>query len=96
MVFNEIDNFIEVYSNSVIKRIQCFGTSFFGRIDHLASSVIKFRPNNSVPKHCIRSITYTNIPMLDDACMEYHALQTNYWYNFYDNYIMKSFIDDKA
>ena len=58
MVFNEIDNFIEVYNNSVIKLIQCFGTSFFGRIDHLASSVIKFRPNNSVPKHCIRSITY--------------------------------------
>ena len=58
MVFNEIDNFIEVYNNSVIELIQCFGTSFFGRIDHLASSVIKFRPKNSVPKHCIRSITY--------------------------------------
>ena len=50
MVFNEIDNFIEVYNNSVIELIQCFGTSFFGRIDHLASSVIKFRPKNSVPK----------------------------------------------
>ena len=48
MLFNEIDNFIEVYNN----------TSFFGRIDHLASSVIKFRPKNSVPKHCIRSRTY--------------------------------------
>ena len=47
MVFNEIDNFIEVYNNSVIELIQCFGTSFFGRIDHLASSVIKFRPKNS-------------------------------------------------
>ena len=58
MVFNEIDNFIEIYNNSVIELIQCFGTSFFGRIDHLASSVIKFRPKNSVPKHCIRSITY--------------------------------------
>ena len=58
MVLNEIDNFIEVYNNSVIELIQCFGTSFFGRIDHLASSVIKFRPKNSVPKHCIRSITY--------------------------------------
>ena len=58
MVFNEIDNFIEVYNNSVIELIQCFGTSLFGRIDHLASSVIKFRPKNSVPKHCIRSITY--------------------------------------
>ena len=58
MVFNEIDNFIEVYNNSVIELIQCFGTSFFGRIDHLASSVITFRPKNSVPKHCIRSITY--------------------------------------
>ena len=58
MLFNEIDNFIEVYNNSVIELIQCFGTSFFGRIDHLASSVIKFRPKNSVPKHCIRSITY--------------------------------------
>ena len=58
MVFNAIDNFIEVYNNSVIELIPCFGTSFFGRIDHLASSVIKFRPKNSVPKHCIRSITY--------------------------------------
>ena len=58
MVFNEIENFIEVYNNSVIELIQCFGTSFFGRIDHLASSVIKFRPTNSVAKHCIRSITY--------------------------------------
>ena len=58
MLFNEIDNFIEVYNNSVIELVQCFGTSFFGRIDHLASSVIKFRPKNSVPKHCIRSITY--------------------------------------
>ena len=57
-LFTEIDNFIEVYNNSVIELIQCFGTSFFGRIDHLASSVIKFRPKNSVPKHCIRSITY--------------------------------------
>ena len=58
IVFNEIDNFIAVYNNSLIELIQCFGTSFFGRIDHLASSVIKFRPKNSVPKHCIRSITY--------------------------------------
>ena len=58
MLFNEIDNFIEVYNNSVIELVQCFGTSFFGRIGHLASSVIKFRPKNSVPKHCIRSITY--------------------------------------
>ena len=39
MLFNEIENFIEVYNNSVIERIQCFGTSFFDRIDHLASSV---------------------------------------------------------
>ena len=59
-LFTEIDNFIEVYNNSVIELMQCFGTSFFGRIDHLASSVIKFRPKNSVPKHCIRSITYNN------------------------------------
>ena len=57
MLFNEIDNFIEVYNNSVIELLQCFGTSFFGQIDHLASSVIKFRPE-LVPKHCIRSITY--------------------------------------
>ena len=58
MLFTEIDNFIDVYNNSVIELVQCFGTSFFGRIDHLASSVIKFRPKNSVPKQCIRSITY--------------------------------------
>ena len=58
MLFNEIDNFIEVYNNSVIELIQCFGTSFFGRINHLANSVIKFRPKNSVQKHYIRSITY--------------------------------------
>ena len=42
MLFSEIDNFIEVHNNSVIERIQCFGTSCFGRIDHLASSVVKF------------------------------------------------------
>ena len=42
---------MEVCNNLVIERIQCFGTSFFGRIDHLASLVIKFRPKNSVPKH---------------------------------------------
>ena len=58
MLFTEIDNFIEAYNNSVIELVQCFGTSFFGRIDHLASSVIKFRPKNSVPKQSIRSITY--------------------------------------
>ena len=50
MVFNEIDNFIEVYNNSVIELIQCFGTSFFGRIDHLASSVIKFPTKELGPK----------------------------------------------
>ena len=44
MLFNEIDNCIEVYNNSVIELIRYFGTSFFGQIDHLASSVIKFRP----------------------------------------------------
>ena len=49
-LFTEIDNFIEVYNNSVIALIQCFGTSFFGRIDHLASSVIKFRPIELGPK----------------------------------------------
>ena len=54
----EIDNFIEVYNNSVIELIHCFGTSFFGRIDNLVRSVITSRPKNSVPKHCIRSITY--------------------------------------
>ena len=58
MLFNEIDNFIEVYNNSVIELVQCLGISFFGQIDHLASSVVKFRPMNSVPKHCLRSITY--------------------------------------
>ena len=31
MLFNQIDNFIEVYNNLVIELIQCFGTSFFGR-----------------------------------------------------------------
>ena len=57
-LFTEIDNFIEVYNNWVIELIQCLGTSFFGRNDHLASSVITFRPKNSVPKHCMSSITY--------------------------------------
>ena len=82
MVFNEIDNFIEIYNNSVIELIQCFGTSFFGRIDHLASSVIKFRPKNSVPKHCIRSITYNYYPkyntMLNRVCTDSYRL---YVYN---------------
>ena len=27
-LFTEIDNFIEVYNNSVIELVQCFGTSF--------------------------------------------------------------------
>ena len=40
-LFTEVDNFIEVYNNLVIELIHCFGTSFFGRFDHLASSVIK-------------------------------------------------------
>ena len=30
-LFTEIENCIEVYNNSVIELIQCFGTSFFGR-----------------------------------------------------------------
>ena len=57
MLFNEIDNFIEVYNNLVIELVKCFETSFFGRIDHLASSLIKFRPKNlQVSKYYIRSI----------------------------------------
>ena len=48
MLFNEIDNCIKVYNNSVIELVQCFGTSFFGRIDLLASSVIKFQEDSSV------------------------------------------------
>ena len=71
MVFNEIDNFIEVYNNSVIELIQCFGTSFFGRVEYLASSVIKFRPKNSVPKHCIRSIAY-NYSFIMTVICKYH------------------------
>ena len=38
-LFTEIDNFIEVYNNSVIELVQCFGTSFLGRIDHLNQSI---------------------------------------------------------
>ena len=72
-LFTEIDNFIEVYNNSVIELMQCFGTSFFGRIDHLASSVIKIRPKNSVPKHCIRSITYNNFEAINFVCT--HIIQ---------------------
>ena len=34
-LFTEIDNLIEVYNNSVIELVQCFGTSFFGRIDQI-------------------------------------------------------------
>ena len=71
MLFNEIDNFIEVYNNSVIELVQCFGTSFFGRIDHLASSVIKFRPKNSVPKHCTSSIAYNNCLVVLDSTRVY-------------------------
>ena len=43
MVFNEIDNFIEVYNNSVIELIQC---------DQIPTR------ENLIPKHCICSITY--------------------------------------
>ena len=49
MLFNEIDNFIEVYYNSVIELVLCFGTSFSGRIE--------FRPK-ARSQNCIRSITY--------------------------------------
>ena len=65
MLFNEIDYFIKVYNNLVIELVQCFGTSFFGRIDHLASSVIKFRPKKLVPKHCTSSITYNYGPYIN-------------------------------
>ena len=66
----EIDNFIEVYNNSVIELIHCFGTSFFGRSDNLASSVITSRPKNSVPKHCIRSITYKYLlRLMKNSCV---------------------------
>ena len=78
MVFNEIDNFIEVYNNSVIELIQCFGTSFFGRIDHLASSVIKFRPKNSVPKHCMSSMTYNYDYAMNLILIHDHALYLIY------------------
>ena len=37
MLFNEINNFMEVYNNSVIELIQCFGTSFLGRIDQIST-----------------------------------------------------------
>ena len=47
MVFNEIDNFIEVYI--IIRLLNSY--SVLG-----PRSLV--RPNNSVPKHCIRSITY--------------------------------------
>ena len=72
MLLNEIDNCVEVYNNSVIELVQCFWTSCFGRIDHLASSLIKFRPKNSVPKHCIRSITYDSPSMVRDGLITYH------------------------
>ena len=79
IVLNEIDNFIEVYNNSFIELIQCFGTSFFGRIDHLASSVTKCRPKNSVPKHCIRSITYNHnyYALHDTQCIGQWFISTN-------------------
>ena len=60
MLFNEIDNFTEVYNNSVIELVQCFGTSFFGRIDHLTSSGDQIPTKELGPKQCIRSITYNN------------------------------------
>ena len=39
MLFNEIDNFIELYNNSVNNTlIQCFGKFFFfGRIDQIST-----------------------------------------------------------
>ena len=58
-----IDNFIEVYNTSVFELLQCFVISFFGRIDHLASSVIKLQRKKLGPKHCIRSITYDCLPI---------------------------------
>ena len=38
MLFTEVDNFIEVYNNSVIELVQCSGTSFFDRIDAYQST----------------------------------------------------------
>ena len=77
MLFNEIDNFIEVYNNLVIELVQCFGTLFWD----LASSVIKFRPKNSVPKHCIRSITYNYLCDFIDllCCSVYRAFGVLMW-----------------
>ena len=66
MLFNEIDNFIDVYNNSHT----VFWDLVLGRIDHFASSMIKFRPKNSVPKHCIRSITYNYCLFFSRFCGE--------------------------
>ena len=41
MLFNAIDNCIEVYNNSVIELVHCFGTSFFGRIDQIPKKLTK-------------------------------------------------------
>ena len=59
-LFTETDNFIEVYNNSVIELLQCFGTSFFflwsdWSLRKLGDQI----PTKELgPKHCIRSITY--------------------------------------
>ena len=50
-VVDAIDNFTKIYNNSVIHQINSLGSHSFARIDHLASSVISFLPNNFIPKH---------------------------------------------
>ena len=59
MLFNEIDNFIKVYNNSVIELAKCFGTSFCGWNDQIPTKELG-------SKHCIRSITYTIYSTYDE------------------------------
>ena len=64
MLFNEIDNFIEVYNKSVIELVVFWDLVLWSNWsprklgDQIPTKVIKFWPKNSVPKHCMSSITY--------------------------------------
>ena len=58
MSFTEIDNCIEVCNNSVVELIIRLLNSYSVLGPRSLVGLITSQAQNSVPKHCIRSITY--------------------------------------
>ena len=79
MLFNEIEKFIEVYNNSVIELVQCFGTSLFGRIDHLARSVINSDQRTRVTQSSgIRQDVYIRCRYVADTLQDTSDIRQKY------------------